>query len=56
MAIALVVFAFTAPIVMVSWTASVWAAVLSDGLGVMVYFALNEVAKDLEVRVSMLRM
>ena len=40
--IALLVFAFTAPLVMVSWTSSVWAAVLMDFLAVMVYFALNE--------------
>jgi hypothetical protein len=66
-AISLIVFAFTTPLVMVrnkmlqrcaggpaapqltdgtraqvSWTNSVWVAILMDALAVTVYFALNE--------------
>jgi predicted membrane chloride channel (bestrophin family) len=42
-AISLMVFAFTAPLVMVTWSNSVWVAVLMDALAVTVYIALNEV-------------
>ena len=47
-AIALVIFAFSCPVVMVSWSGSLWTAVLMDLLAVLAFWSLNEVSVDVE--------
>jgi hypothetical protein len=47
-AIALVIFAFSCPIVMVSWSGSLWTAVLMNALAVSSFWSLNEVSVDME--------
>ncbi len=46
--LSLAVFAFTTPIMVVAWTADLWVALLMDAISVFSFFAMNEVACDLE--------
>ena len=44
----LVTFAFTFPVLVVGYIDRLWLALIIDIIGVQSYFALNEVARDLE--------
>lgn len=44
----LVVFALSFPLLVVSYSKTMWLALVVDIIGVQSFFALNEVARDLE--------
>jgi hypothetical protein len=45
----LVAYAFTLPLLLVAFINKLWLAILIDVISVQSFFALNEVARDLEV-------
>ena len=46
--ILLLVFSATCPLLIVAWVDSIWLGVLLNFFAVLTYWALNEVARDLE--------
>ena len=49
MLLLLVAYAFTLPLLVVAWLDRLWLAIIIDIIAVQSFFALNEVARDLEV-------